>query len=105
MRFVPNPQAPALLARTTEMVEFLGVVAEAAAENARGFAPVRSGSYRDGIEGQAGIVEGQAEGRVNARDFKSGWIEFGTGQPGPTPAFAPLRRGADATGLKLIGGR
>lgn len=29
------------------------------------------------------------------------WMEFGTGHPGPTPAYAPLRRGAQAMGLRL----
>lgn len=33
------------------------------------------------------------------------WIEFGTGVPTPTPAYAPLRKGADRAGLKTEGPR
>ena len=46
---------------------------------------------------------GMVMARINANDFKSAFIEFGTGEPGPTPAFAPLRRGCEAAGLNLRG--
>jgi hypothetical protein len=31
---------------------------------------------------------------VGATDFKAHWIEYGTGNPGPTPAFAPRAKTA-----------
>jgi hypothetical protein len=31
---------------------------------------------------------------VGATDFKAHWIEYGTGEPGPTPAFAPRAKTA-----------
>lgn len=88
--FVPNPAFPAYLRRSPEMGAFLLFVAEAVAEEAKSIAPVRTGDYRDGIE--ATVLETGAGfiGRVNANNFKSWWIEVGTGHPGPTPAFAPL---------------
>ena len=55
------------------------------------------GSYRDGIR-VTSIDEGVW---ASAYDFKSFWIEMGTGEPYPTPAFAPLRNGCDAAGLEL----
>lgn len=99
VRFVPNPVAGAELARTPEMMAFLLAKATEAAEASKAIAPVRTGRYRAGIG--ASVEPGRA--RINAFYFTSHWIEFGTGQPGPTPAFAPLRRGAEAVGLRLSG--
>lgn len=47
------------------------------------------------VDGESVRVEANTEG-INA----AAWIEFGTGHPAPTPAYAPLRRGAEAAGLK-----
>lgn len=50
-------------------------------------------------------VEQTARGvRLRARGGPlnpASWIELGTGQPGPTPAYAPLRRAARSMGLVL----
>ncbi len=101
VKFVPNPAIGPILARTPEMMAVLLAAAEAGAAAARSIAPVgATGKYRDGIGAE--VEPGRA--RINANDYKSNWIEFGTGQPGPTPAFAPLRRGAEMAGLRLTGG-
>ena len=75
------------------------------ADVARYLAPVDEGDYARKIYVASGLDGPTMIARVNAYDFKSHWIEFGTGNPGPTTAFAPLRRAADATGVKLYGGR
>jgi hypothetical protein len=100
VRFKPNPLAGAILSKTPEMTAFLYGLAETAVSAAQSVAPVRSGEYRDSIAAYPGV----GKARVQASDFKAVWIEFGTGQPGPTAAFAPLRRGAEAAGLQLSGG-
>lgn len=65
---------------------------ERAADIAKGLAPRLSGDYADSIHVVTGINDdGKAVVRVLADDFKAGWIEKGTGPPGPTPAHAPLR--------------
>jgi hypothetical protein len=65
------------------MVAAMGTVAEQIVSEAQAAAPVLTGEYRDSIH-----VEGN---RAVASDWKSVYIEFGTGYPGPTPAFAPMR--------------
>ncbi len=70
---------------------------EQAADIAKGMAPRLSGDYANSIHVVTGKnEEGKAVVRVLADDFKAGWIEKGTGPPGPTPASAPLRRGVEA---------
>lgn len=62
---------------------------------AQSFGPVQTGAYVGGIkveESNGGII-------VRASDWKSNWIEFGT-RTG-YPAHAPLRKGAEAAGLKV----
>ena len=97
VKFVPTPGIGPIIARTPEMMAFLLAAAEVAAMAAQSIAPVGTGAYRDGISAE--VEPGRA--RVNANDWKSVFIEFGTGQPGPTPKFAPLRRGAEMAGLRL----
>lgn len=92
-----NPALSAEFHRSSGGQKALLEAAEAIAENARGLAPVRTGDYRDSI-----TVEQDRKGtRVVAADFKAGWIEFGTGGDTPTPAHAPLRKGAEQAGLTL----
>lgn len=102
VRFKYNPAATAQLARTAAMVETLREKAEDSAEQSRAIAPVDTGEYRDSITATAGISKGFAIGRVNAGKFTAGWLEFGTSD---TPVFAPLRRGAEAAGLRIGGTR
>lgn len=62
--------------------------------------PFSTGAYLESIEVQDGDVPGSK--RVIATDWKSNWVEFGTEH---SPAFAPLRRGADSVGVVLVGGK
>lgn len=45
----------------------------------------------------------RGKGAVGATDFKAHWIEFGTGEPGPTQAFAPGEQTARHFGGSLDG--
>lgn len=99
--FKKDPGIEAMLRRSLEVEKALRLRAEAAASVAREIAPVDSGAYRDGIQAQSGIRGNVATARVNARDWKSHFIEFGTSQ---RAARAILRRACDAVGLKLVRG-
>ena len=104
-KFVPDVDVKAI-ARTPEMVNHFGGVADLTAEAVRaaweasGPHPHETGDYIESINGDSGIENGVAAGRVNADDYKAWWLEVGTED---TPPFAPLRRGVDAVGLHLIG--
>lgn len=104
MKYVPNKAGEKIIARSPRMLVMLKGRASAGAAVAKQIAPRQTGAYADGIVAEAGIDDGMAKGRINAKDFKSNWIEFGTGAPGPTPAYAVLRRACDAVGLSLVGG-
>lgn len=88
-RFVINPTFVKRLVRDPSLIPPLKEAAAAAADKAGDLAPVDDGDYRDGIKVAVGADERGVLARVNATDFKSHWIEFGTID---TPAFAPLRR-------------
>lgn len=106
IKFVPNPAVGVELRADPLLLAVMKTKAEAAANAAKAVAPVgATGDYAASI----GVGEAEYGGfpvaTVEATDFKARWIEFGTGQPGPTPAFAPLRRGAEGAGLIVTGGR
>lgn len=88
----------ASLAESDEMKGVIAKATEAVADRARGFAPVEEGDYRDGIE--TDMVDGPdgPVGRVNATDWKSHWIEWGSRN---NAVHAPLRRGVRAAGLEF----
>jgi hypothetical protein len=72
----------------------------------RSQAPVDSGAYAASIK----VVQKgrRGKGKVRATDFKAAWIEFGTGEPGKTDAYAPGQRTASHFGGTLddgIGGQ
>lgn len=99
-RFVPNPAFEGELLRSTILLNPLKDAAEDIAEHVKAVAPVEDGDYRDGIEGVAGMTSSGATGRVNANDWKSVFIEFGTSEH----AFgAPMHRGVEAAGYTLKG--
>ena len=103
MRFEPDRSGIAAIAKSMTLLEEpIREVTEEIVDNAKGFSPVDEGDYRDGIEAEVGEDDGTVTGRANATDWKSGFIEFGTGAPAPTQAYAPLRRGAEKAGLKVV---
>lgn len=105
--FVPNPLGVRELASDIKMAQGMGELADEVAQNVRELAPslfaggYSEGDYVDGIESAWDVDERGGFGRVNANDWKSAFLEFGTGTPAPTPAYGPLRAGAEAAGLKL----
>ena len=120
INFIPNPMGIAMIARSTMMETMLKGAAEAIAVVVRQIGPSDVGNepqglgymgiraevdpvpYVNQISVASGVKEGVVMARVNADKFTSNWIEFGTGEPGPTPAFAPLRRAAESVGLRLV---
>ena len=103
-RFVYSKAATPQLAKGKQMLSALRQFGEKAAAEARNLGPVGDSEphYVDMIDVDLGIEGDTALARVNANKFTSNWIEFGTED---TPAFAPLRRGAEAAGLKVVAGR
>lgn len=104
VRFKMDTKAITKLMRSREDLQpILEDYAAKAAANTRSIAPTGDDSphYRDQITHEVKIVRGRYIGRVEAGKDTSAYIEFGTGQPGPTPAFAPLRRGVEMLGLKF----
>lgn len=108
VHFIPNRAGIAAIDQTAQMVEGMKTFAEKIIEGVRSVAPVGSGAgghYVDMLEVEADVESGVATGHVVAMKFTALWLEFGTGAPGPTPAFAPLRRGAEAAGFRVTGGK
>lgn len=94
--FVPDPDFDDDVVRSEELIPGMMDAAVKAAEAAKDAAPVRLEHYKKSIRGVAGHrQDGIVVGRVLSDDFKAVWIENGTGPPAPTPAYAPLRRGAE----------
>lgn len=69
--------------------------AEAAAQIAKGIAPVQTGKYRDSI----GVEQDLTGISLVATDFKANWIEKGTIH---MRAFAPLRTAARKVASRVI---
>lgn len=104
VHFKMDTRAITKLMRSREDLQpILEDYASKAAANTRSIAPTGDDSphYRDQITHEVKMHRGRYIGRVNANKHTSAWIEFGTGRPGPTPAFAPLRRGVEMLGLKF----
>lgn len=64
-------------------------------------APFRKGNYKAGLRVQR-IRLGRAAARVTATDRKSMWLEYGTGQPYPSPHFETLTRAVHRAGFKRV---
>ena len=93
--------AEAELRRAPGMGEGLRLVVLGAAAAAQAISPYRTRHYLEGIHGE-GILDADGwRGYLVSDDFKTVWVELGTGEPLPTPAFQPLRRGLEAVGVKL----
>lgn len=95
--FVPDKDFADEYPRSDDAKKMLEPLAEEAAEAAYNLAPVKTGNYRDSIEGVVAVDDdGGWVGRVLADDFKAGWIEFGTGPPYPTKAHRTLALGVES---------
>ena len=109
-RFIPNPIGIAAIASGPQMLAMLGAevkkIEVVAKELARQEA-YQTGDYYRGIRSSSGYdkIDGKptAVGRVNAFDFKSGWIEFGSIKIQPPRRI--LQRAAEAVGHHLTVGR
>lgn len=80
--------------------------AEEVRDDARAISPVESGAYAAAWQvGRAPIVNtfGDRVWRVKNTDFKARWIEYGTGDPLPTPEFAVARKTAAKHGGTVDG--
>ncbi len=100
--FVYNPQIEREILRDPHMMTVLGTYAEAGAEHARADAPTghrhRGLHYRDSIRAVVGVDGRGPYGRVFSVDFAAHLVEFGSVN---NPVYAPLRRGVEATGLRV----
>jgi len=97
MRFVANPNLARELEREPSTNTALSEAAGQARAEAQRIAPVEhpgGGAYRDGIvvDEVGGVV------RLDATDWKSHWVEWGSVN---NPVFAPLRRGVRGAGFRL----
>jgi len=103
VKFIPNPAGIFALANSAIVVQAVEALASAIAEAAKANAPYDSESdgphYRDLIIVEDGEIPGTKV--VVASKFTSYWLEVGTED---TPAFAPLRKGADQVGVVLKAG-
>ena len=105
--FIPNRAGLLEIQRTVQMVKGMEAFAEKIVDGVRSVAPVDEDAdahYIDMLEVESGIESGVATAHVIAMKFTALFLEFGTGAPGPTPAFAPLRRGAESAGFRVTGG-
>lgn len=108
-RFIPNPIGIVAIATGPQMQAMLRAEAEKIAGVARSLALAEAhntGDYMRGIRAGSGIEKSGgkpvAAGRVNAFDWKSHWIEFGT-----SLGFAArhiLERAAEACGHQVSAG-
>lgn len=112
-RFIPNPVGIKQLQMGAQMKFALHSVAETIAEAAKSLARAEAydtGAYERSIRPASGIDtdEGGTKtmiARVNAFDFKSGWIEFGSIHNPPPGGHKILQRAAEASGYKVSVGR
>ena len=86
---IPQADIDAAMEDDDEVVAYKLFVAAQARDYAKSIAPVNEGEYRDGIrigrKGTKGVM-------VEFSDWKSHFIEFGTGDPAPTPEYAVRAR-------------
>lgn len=97
----PTRELYKLLHRDAEFVGSLERFARDVAQTAKAIAPRDSGDYAGSIKVDVEHDDGMSFVRVVAEDHKAHWIEFGTGGTSPTPAFAPLRKAARKSGLRI----
>lgn len=102
VEFRLNPGLADAVRRSPEVRALVRQMGERVGEEAQRLGQEVAPSYETRVEDEGDGVRVVARtGGINA----AGWIELGTGAPTPTPAYAPLRRGAEAAGLRTEGGR
>lgn len=86
----------AQLAAQLDLKNGLDRMAEEVRDYWRSQSPVDEGEYAASVKvfRKYLMVDGMPGKRVGATDFKAHWIEYGTGQPGPTKASAPRAKTA-----------
>lgn len=94
--FEPNPDFLPELRSEPEYRELIEEKTEALLEGAIAAAPVHTGTYVGGLESEINDGPEGPVGRVNATDWASHWVEWGSQN---NPPYAPLRKGAAAAGL------
>ena len=110
-RFIPNPIGILQLKTGAQMQSALKDVADVVASAAKTLArreAWRTGDYANSIRPAAGIDKDEngvpaALARVNAWDWKAGWIEFGSIHNDPPRRI--LQRAAEASGYEVSVGR
>lgn len=97
MRFELNRSELERWSKSHELGELLREqVAEPVRDTCEATAPRNTGDYADAFD----TVAGEGSAYVVNRDFKAGWIEKGTGAPGPTPAHQTMHNALRANGLR-----
>lgn len=105
--FVENPLGMIALALSPEMAASLKEHADKAVEAAKqewaasGPHPYETGAYLASLKAAIQLSGRRLEGVAYTDSDHGAYIEFGTED---TPTFAPLRRGAERAGLRLVGG-
>lgn len=86
----------AQLAAQLDLQKGLDETAAAVRDYWRSVSPVDEGRYAASVKvyDKYLMVDGMPGKRVAATDFKAAWIEYGTGEPGPTKAVAPRAKTA-----------
>lgn len=77
-------------------------VAQQLANHAKSISPVDEGDYAAAWKAEQNSETGETQA-IN-RNYKAHWIEYGTGAPGPTKAFAVAEKTAHAFGGDLTDG-
>lgn len=90
VRFVRNPTFERELQDEAEFVGAMRTITQSVANNARTFAPKGTGYYVRHLHAR--------DNTVYTDDFAGHLIEWGSKN---NPAYAPLRRGVRAAGLRL----
>lgn len=98
--YLPNRDFAGEFLASDQALDLLRPLGPEVREIAKALAPERQGHLIDSIVDQYGFLNGVATCRINAKDFKAGWWEFGhegRSQPFLRPAAAkvgPLEQGA-----------
>lgn len=95
-----DPDFAAAILRSADVRDMVKTAADEVGDRAK--TETTSESIAKGIEVEVGLQDGAWTGRINAKDFKSGWFEHGTVKMRARPF---LRKAAMALGYKIEAGR